>query len=715
MSAWTFIPPDTNGIAFLELDVPDAKVNVLSASVMLELDALLDDALSAKKIKALIVSSRKRGVFIAGADVAEIGTICSETDGHLKSQEGQAVFRKLEKMPYPTVAVIDGACLGGGLELALACTFRVVTDSPKTKLGLPEVNLGILPGWGGTQRLPRLVGLVQALTMILSGRPVNGSKAERIGLADKRVPHEFVAEQAYEFAEQVLTAKGRRAVIRKRKCHRLESLPPMKQFILKKAGEKAERKARGHYPAIPAILNLLKETGRGSLVQGLEKEAAAFSRLVMTPECRNLIGLFHIDQQIKKERGGTAEVRKLERTAVLGAGVMGGGIAWLFSRHGRPVRMKDISWEAVGRGFAEAADYYGQLVKLRKMKAPAVSMAMHRISGTVDYTGFRAADLVVEAVVEKMEVKKGVLSELETKVRDDAVICSNTSALSITEMASVLKHPERFAGMHFFNPVNRMPLVEVIAGGQTSEETVVSVVALAHELQKTPVVVKDSPGFLVNRILIPYLNEAGLLLQEGVDVQRIDRLVEGFGMPMGPFVLADETGIDVGYKVIRELEQAFAPRLEAAPVLQKFIDAGLLGRKAGKGFYLHKGRQREINPEAAKLLEEYSGAEISDEEIVERLILTMLNEAAMCLEEHVIERVDYLDMALICGIGFPPFRGGLLRYADALGIERVERALERMREEYGERFKPAALLQEMARKGRTFYENGFGKGGRHGR
>jgi 3-hydroxyacyl-CoA dehydrogenase/enoyl-CoA hydratase/3-hydroxybutyryl-CoA epimerase len=541
-----------------------------------------------------------------------------------------------------------------GLELALSCSFRVVTDSDKTKLGLPEVNLGILPGWGGTQRLPRLIGLVQGLTMILSGKPVTGAKAARIGLADALIPHEFVAEQAREFVDRCLSGKGRRSILKKRKSHRLERCWPARRIILNKASETAMRRTKGHYPAVDSILALMKETAAVRTIRGFEKESRAFSRLVMTPVCRNLIGLFHTDQRLKKDRGIGADIkpRSINSAAVVGAGVMGGGIAWLFSRYGRPVRMKDVSWDAVGKGFAEASDYYRQLVKLRKMKSNEVAINMHRITGTLDYSGFAGADVVVEAIVEKMGAKKAVLAEMEAALAQDAIICSNTSALSISEMATVLKYPSRFVGMHFFNPVNRMPLVEVIAGEQSSAKAIASIVALAHEMRKTPIVVKDSPGFLVNRILIPYLNEAGLLLQEGIEFERIDRLIESFGMPMGPFVLADETGIDVGFKVIQELESAFSPRLQAAPVLQRFIDAGLLGKKTGSGFYIHNGKQRIVNAEALKLVEGFEKKAVSDEEIVDRLILTMLNEAAMCLEEGIVERVDYLDMALIAGIGF---------------------------------------------------------------
>ncbi len=714
MKALNFLPPDDAGIAYLEIDLPDEKVNMLSSNVMTELKALLSGDLADKSIRALVISSAKPGVFIAGADIGEIERLKNSEDAYGKSRQGQAVFNALESLPYPTIAVIDGACLGGGLELALACSFRVVTDHPKTRLGLPEVSLGILPGWGGTQRLPRLIGLIQALQMILSGKPVSGPKAVRLGLADALVPHEFVAEKARAFTGRCLKAGSRLSIRRKRQSHRVQRVWPVRTIVISRAQKQAEKKSKGNYPAIPAILSLMEDTCSSGLANGLELESQAFSGLINTRVSRNLISLFHTDTNLKKDRGIDAEVtpRPVRRAAVLGAGVMGGGIAWLFSKNGRPVRVKDVSWEAVGKAFAEANDYYRQLVRLRKMKPGEVTLNMHRISGTLDYSGFSGADIVIEAIVEKMAAKKAVLAEMEGEVAEGTVICSNTSALSISEMATVLKRPERFVGMHFFNPVNRMPLVEVIAGQQSSAEAVATVVALAHELRKTPIVVKDSPGFLVNRILLPYMNEAALMLQEGVAFERIDQLAENFGMPMGPFALADVTGIDVGYKVIQELESVFAPRLQAAPVLDRFIQAGLLGHKSGGGFYRYEGKKRSVNPDAVKLLEGFRRKDVPDDEIIDRLILIMLNEAAMCLEEEIIERVDYLDMALITGIGFPPFRGGLLRYADQRGLSETVWRLESLKGAYGDRFKPCERLKKMGSQEMNFYE-ATGKGVGH--
>ena len=504
MNAMFTLSTDESGVANLVMDLPGEKVNKLSQAVMTELNALLDGELASREIRALIISSKKPGVFIAGADIGEIEQIKEVSDALDKSQEGQAIFAKLAALPYPTIAVIDGACLGGGLELALACTFRIVTDSEKTQLGLPEVTLGILPGWGGTQRLPRLIGLIQALTLILSGKAISGKKAARMGLADALVAHEFVVEQASAFAARCLTGKGRGVILNKRRKHWHERIWPVRGLVLRKAEKNALRRTKGHYPAVPAILALMKETVSGKLPQGLTEEARAFSLLATTPVCRNLIRLFHTDQLLKKETGVASDVSPLplHSAAVLGAGVMGGGIAWLFSRYDHPVRVKDVAWDAVGKAFSEAAGYYEQLIRLRKIKPHQVALNMHRITGTLDYSGFAGIDIVIEAIVEKMAAKKAVLAEVEQVVSADSVLCSNTSALSISEMATVLKDPSRFVGMHFFNPVNRMPLVEVIAGEASSDLAIASVVALVHALRKTPIVVKEPrPDSLSERSL----------------------------------------------------------------------------------------------------------------------------------------------------------------------------------------------------------------------
>lgn len=698
----------------LVFDTPGEKVNKFNTPVMQELEDVVARELKNPAIKLLVVRSGKPGVFVAGADIDELANIKTEAEGVEKSRKGQGIFNGLESLPYPTVALIDGACLGGGMEFALACQFRVVTDNPKVQLGLPEVKLGIMPGWGGSQRLPHCVGLPDAVNLILTGKSLDGKKAVGLGLADKLVSQEFQDEQLTAFLQDVSSKPDSVLAKRRSRCSlpkRLLGSPFGRWLVFLQARKGVMKESGGNYPAPLAALDVMQRTARMDLALGLEEEAQAFSKLALTSVCRNLIGLFRGNEKIKKTKGasGPVTLAPVKESGVLGAGVMGGGIAWLFSRYGHPVRLKDVSWEAVTKGFAEAARYYGEMAKRKKLKPHELSMNMHRISGTLDYTGFRKLDVVVEAIVENMDVKKKVLAELEGYVRDDAILCSNTSALSITEMAGPLKHPERMVGMHFFNPVNRMPLVEVIRGDKSSDVAVATVVALSRELGKSPIVVKDRPGFLVNRILIPYMNEAALLLQEGCDIVDVDKVIEKFGMPMGPFRLADEVGIDVGFKVIKHLEHAFPDRLKAAPILAKIVEKGWLGKKTGSGFYTHKGKKREIHEAALSVVrQDFPVAQgvtgPSAEDVVDRLILVMVREASLCVEEQISDGVDLLDMAMILGTGFPPFRGGVLRYADDLGLSVVVEKLGSLATRCGDRFRPTAFLQDMAKSGKKFYD-----------
>lgn len=698
----------------LVFDLPGEKVNKFNTPVMAELEALLGRELLDSSIKLLVVRSGKPGIFIAGADIDELAAIKSEAEGQEKSRRGQAIFNRLEALPYPTLALIDGACLGGGMELALSCTARVVTDNPKVKLGLPEVQLGILPGWGGTQRLPRLIGLPDALDLILNSRQLDGKKAVKLGLADKLVSQEFQDEQLEIFIRDWIDGQGQFRHYRRKKVPLLKAalgLPLLRLVTLNKARKAVLGKTLGNYPAPLAVLDVLRRSMGKSLDAGLAIEAEGFSHLAVTAVCRNLIGLYHGTEKLKRFRAWDATVvpGPVRQVGVLGAGVMGGGIAWLFSQKDRTVRLKDINWDAVGKGMAQAARYFGEMATRKKLTPSEFSMAMHRISGTLDYKGFDHLDVVVEAVIEDMGIKKKVLAELEPNLRPDAVICSNTSALSISEMATALKQPERMVGMHFFNPVNRMPLVEVIRGERTSDAVVATVVALTRELGKHAVVVKDRPGFLVNRILIPYMNEAALLLQEGCDMRKVDAAVERFGMPMGPFRLADEVGVDVGLKVVRHLEESFSDRLKAAPLLAKVVEKKWLGKKTKAGFYLHAGKSSKPNPELLAMVRADfplpADGGPSDVDALDRLVLSMVREASLCFEEGITDGPDLLDLAMIYGTGFPPFRGGVLRHADDSGIGNIVTRLKSLADRYGQRFAPTPLLEDMARAGRKFYDS----------
>lgn len=700
-NAFSVSKPDARGVATLIFDLPNEKVNKLSAPVLIELSGLLTELKSRKDIKLLVVESAKKGIFIAGADIAEIADLREEKDALAKVKRGQEVLSQFEELPFPSLAVINGACMGGGTELILCCTYRVVTDNKKAQIGLPEVNLGIFPGFGGSIRLPRLVGLVESLKIITSGKAVDGKKAEKIGLVHKQIPEGYLAEQLPLFIDKILAGK----VAKTNKISLMDKSSYTRCYIYKKTRDEIWKATKGQYPAPLKAVDVIEKTYmQTSLKEGLKLEREEFAKLCIGDISKNLIQIFYTSEMLKKDDGvnGKAKALDVNSAALLGAGVMGGGIAWAFTKIGVPVRMKDINWQGIALGYKQVAKIYDQMKKIRKAKPEEIDVKMNLVSGTLDYSGFGNADVIVEAIVEDINVKKKVLAETEKHIGKKTIIASNTSSLSISKMAVALKRPENFVGMHFFNPVNRMPLVEVIAGKDTSPEAVATIFALSKRMGKTPIKVGDCAGFIVNRILLPYMNEAVLMLEEGVDLQRIDKLIYKFGMPMGPFTLADEVGIDVCYKVAKILHDAYGDRVVVSELLRViYEDKKLLGKKAGKGFFVHGGKEKTVNPELGLPTESIS---ISDQDIVDRCILLMVNEAAMALEEGMIERAEYLDMAMIMGTGFPAFRGGLLRYADSVGIAEVVKRMKALEKIHGNRFKPAKLLVSMAGKDQKFYK-----------
>jgi len=714
--AWT-ITVDGDNIAWLTFDLFGEKVNKFNAAALSDLESVLDEDLGGS-VRAIIIRSAKKDSFIVGADINELAAIDGVDDARAKADAGKAVFDKLAARQVPTLVVIHGACLGGGLEFALACRYRMVTSHPATSLGVPEVNLGILPGWGGTLRLPRLIGLPQALTMILGGRPVDGRRAMKLGLADAIAAEPFVEDEARRFIENVLTKQGQREVVRRRRrcvgrmARLLSAMPIGRALVLRQARRQVMARTRGHYPAPLAALEVVRKTYPGSLAAGAAIETEAFAGLAGTSISRNLVWLFQASQRLRKahpSKGGAYPVR---RAAVIGAGIMGSGIAWSLARSGINVRLKDVSWDAVASGMAAAAAAFRSLVKRRKMTKYEMNMAMHRIAPAIDDTGFDGVDIVIEAVAEDMEIKKTVLRAIEKSVRPSTIICSNTSSLSLDEMAGVLKHPERFVGLHFFNPVPRMPLVEVVAGPLTSNDTVVAAAELVKKMGKTPMIVSGCAGFLVNRILLPYLIESAWMFEEGVQPQRIDRLLEDFGMPMGPLELVDEVGLDVGYKVAKVLEEAYGPRMHVPEALGAVAKTGgFLGKKSGAGFYKYRKGRKRPNRRVERLARDarredgITARDLTDEQIVDRAILIMVNEAARCLEEGVIAEPEALDMAMVMGTGFAPFRGGLLRYADERGVVLIRDRLAELAAEFGERFKAAPLIEKLAGNGGRFYSD----------
>jgi len=699
-----------NNIGFLTFDQPDSKVNVLTPDALRKLDTIITEVQGNKNIRALVITSRKKDIFVAGADIKEIEGITEKAIGEEKSRAGQDIFNHLEDLEIPTVAVIDGVALGGGLELALACQYRVATFNEKVKLGLPEVNLGIIPGFGGTYRLPRLVGLTQGLTMILTGKQLSGSQALKAGLVDRLFPQAGLENFVLDFVEAVKDKPLKKGKPRKRKKlpqRFLEDTFLGNYIVFSQARRNVLKQTKGFYPAPLRALDVVRRTCRSSRSRALQLEAKAFADLSVTDISKNLVSVFYLSEQAKKissASGGDVQPQPVLKCGVVGAGVMGGGIAQILSYKDIVVRMKDINYEAVAQGLQAAYKVYRSAVKRRKLKRAAAEIKMAKISGTVDFTGFRTVDCVIEAVVENMDIKKKVFKELSEVVGDKAILCTNTSALSVSEIGSETKDPSRVVGFHFFNPVHRMPLVEIITTPETSKQTVATALGLVKRLGKTPVLVKDAPGFLVNRILLGYINEAGRILEEGGDIQTIDAVMTDFGMPMGPFTLSDEVGLDVGVKVLHILQEGLGERFAPVGIFDKIIEKKFFGKKNGKGFYIH-GKKRQPNPAVLAMAKKSTLVTPKTQRIhQERMIFVMINEAARCLQEEVVDSAGAVDTGMIMGTGFPPFRGGLLRYADYLGADYLVERLERFAKKYNaDVFTPSEYLKTLKAQGKRFY------------
>ncbi|MFV0341158.1 MAG: 3-hydroxyacyl-CoA dehydrogenase NAD-binding domain-containing protein [Parachlamydiaceae bacterium] len=705
------------GVAELKFDLPNEKVNKFTPEILAELDQILDKAAQNSSIKLLKLSSGKEQVFIAGADLHSFEPVFEKPDMAKQIiEKGHSTFDKLAALPFPTVAIIQGPCLGGGLECALSCTYRLVSDHPKTNLGLPETQLGIIPGWGGTQRLPRLVGLQKALEMILGGKTLNAVKAYKAKLADAIAPWEFLDQYVDRFVNKLLNDSEAKKIQAKRKekpwMQKLLEDNPVGRALVYFLSEKAVKdKTKGRYPAPEIALKLIKETYTLPLNEGLKKELNMFLKEIPTGFflAKDLIRLFFTQEALKKETGAPpgTPVRNIREAAIIGAGTMGSSLGWLFADKEIMTRMKDISWEIVGKGMAMARAQFKKGLKARKLTCSQCDLRFQLLNGTVDYTGFQHVDFVLEAATENLDLKRQLFAEIEGQVKKETIIASNTSSLTIDAMAESLKYPERFVGMHFFNPVAKMPLVEVVAGKHTSPETVATTVALCRKLGKTPVVVKDCPGFLVNRIFLPGANEALRMLEEGYSMDELNSALLQFGMPMGPFILADEVGNDVVQKVGEVFERAYGERMHPPMLGKLLVENKLYGKKSGKGFYIYEGEKMRVNPQIAVLIDglNLKTPEHPKEEILPRFLYAMINEAARCLDEKIIEKASYLDLSLIMGMGFPPFQGGLLAYADRIGSQKIVETLDRFKEKLGMRFEPCNLLRKMAQHNDKFLQS----------
>ena len=686
-------------LAILWFDLPGEKVNKFSSWVMQEFASLVDDFERSRDIQRIIVASGKPTIFIAGADVSEFTKATTPEQAKEYTRFGQQALHRFSKLPQVKVAAINGACLGGGCELALSCDWRVMSDDPKAKIGLPEVNLGIFPAWGGTTKLPRLVGLPAALDIVLNGKQLDGRRAKKIGLVDDVVERGILLDVARRFSERGKRKGGTRTKFF------VDGNPATRKFIFNKARKAVLDKTHGQYPAPLKAIDVMEYGMSAGVERGLAREVDDVVPLIMGDVAQNLVRLFFLMEESKKDRIA-ATPRNVDYVGVLGAGIMGGGIAQIVAdKIDASVRMRDINWNALAGGLRAASKIWKKKLDRRRMTKAEMQRKLSRITTTTDWTGFPRADVVIEAVVENVGIKRQVLKEFEAIAKDGAIFATNTSTIPITEIAKEADKPENVVGMHFFNPVDRMPLVEVIRGKRTSDVAAVTVANLARKLGKTVVYCNDGPGFVVNRILGPYMNEAGFLLEEGNTIDSLDKAMTDFGMPMGPMALLDEVGIDVAAKVAVILTEAFGNRMTKSAVVEKLYADGRHGKKNGKGLYVYKDGKREGPDGSVYKVLGISSPKAANARIAsERMLLAMINEAALILDEKIVASAPELDLAMIMGTGFPPFRGGLLRYADSLGLKYIFARLDELATSVGPRFKASEPLQRLVERDGKFYE-----------
>jgi 3-hydroxyacyl-CoA dehydrogenase/enoyl-CoA hydratase/3-hydroxybutyryl-CoA epimerase/3-hydroxyacyl-CoA dehydrogenase/enoyl-CoA hydratase/3-hydroxybutyryl-CoA epimerase/enoyl-CoA isomerase len=699
-------------IAVLTFDMPDKGANVLSRDVLQELAGHLDQLERRRDLAGLIIRSGKPGIFVAGADLREFAAaIASGVKPEFTvemCQRGQDLFRRLSRCPFVTVAAIDGVCLGGGAELAVWCDRRIMSDSPKAQFGFPEVKLGLFPGWGGTARVPRISGLSPAVEMICGGEPVDGKTARGLGLVSDVVPSDRLDAAAIALVRQEQQSGGYKND-RQRWSGPLNLTETELFFLGATSNAYIQQETKGHYPAPLAALEVMLEAAPQDIDAACRLEAEGMAKLFGSPVNRALLNVFFLSDRNKKDAGvdrPNVQPRPVKGLGVFGAGIMGSAIAAAAVKRKLPVAITDVNSEALGKGVHGLLEEVSYNKATKGPDAKRVLEFAPLVNGTTSDAELAAADLVIEAVVENADVKKKLYARVEPLLGQDAILASNTSTIPIGTLSADLKRPDRFCGIHFFNPVRKMPLVEVIRGPKTSDETVATAVAFAKAIGKSPIVVNDGPGFLVNRCLLPYMNEALELLLDGASIDAVEKAAKSFGMPMGPLTLYDVVGIDTAFYAGSVLYQAFPDRCVANPLIVQMVKANRLGQKTGSGFFRYKDAKGrgEPDPEFDKLLQAQirQRKKFSNEEITHRLFLPMLLEATRILEDKVARDPRDVDLGLIYGIGFPPFKGGLLFWADTVGAKQILQWLKPL-EPLGPRMHPTGTLLEMAKSGGKFY------------